>query len=284
CPAFSGKRVEILSFGVSGYGTAQELLMMRERVFKYSPDLVLLLVTTNNDITDNLREFKQSPIPYYTVGDGNQLQLDDSFRHERTFKVRNSWYSRLGVWLRNRIRFVQAYIELHRALKYRYDAWRERQEDAASQAAARRSETFEAGVDSQIYREPADDSWRKAWDVTERLFSEMKTEVTAHGAKFGVIIGSNGVQVLPDKTVREYFTKRLGVPDLYYPNRRIASFCKANDIPVLDLAPELREYVEKTGTALHGFEGDNVGYGHWNQTGHKVVGETIGRHLCDLIR
>ena len=34
---------------------------------------------------------------------------------------------------------------------------------------------------------------------------------------------------------------------------------------------------------LHGFEG-NIGYGHWNQNGHKLAGEIIGRALCSLTK
>ncbi|MBA3355031.1 MAG: SGNH/GDSL hydrolase family protein [Pyrinomonadaceae bacterium] len=50
-----GKQIEVLNFGVSGYGTATELLTLRERVWEYAPDIVLLAVTTNNDVVDNSR-------------------------------------------------------------------------------------------------------------------------------------------------------------------------------------------------------------------------------------
>lgn len=32
------ERVEVINFGVSGYGTSQELITLRERVWQYSPD------------------------------------------------------------------------------------------------------------------------------------------------------------------------------------------------------------------------------------------------------
>jgi len=53
CNAFAGKQIEVLNFGVSGYGTAQELLSLRQDVWDYQPDMVLLAVTTGNDISDN---------------------------------------------------------------------------------------------------------------------------------------------------------------------------------------------------------------------------------------
>ena len=113
CGPLAGKRVEILTFGVSGYGTAQELLTLREKVWKYSPDLVLLVVTTNNDVSDNLRAFKQAPIPYFDIK-GGELREDDSFRSDRVFVRRNSTFSRMGTWLLDHLRFAQAYADVHR--------------------------------------------------------------------------------------------------------------------------------------------------------------------------
>jgi len=47
--AFGGRQLEVINFGVSGYQTAQELVTLRRRVWDYSPDIVLLAVTTAND-------------------------------------------------------------------------------------------------------------------------------------------------------------------------------------------------------------------------------------------
>jgi lysophospholipase L1-like esterase len=118
CQAFNaGRRVEVINFGVSGYGTAQELLTLRERVWDYAPDIVLLAVTTNNDITDNLRAFKKAEeIPYFVHRDG-QLALDDSFRESRTFRLRHSVLNRAGRWIRARLRVLQAFHEGHYTLK-----------------------------------------------------------------------------------------------------------------------------------------------------------------------
>src|SRR5438552_1656647 len=44
CPLVQGKRVESMNFGVDGYGTAQELVTLRRKVWQYSPDLVVLAI------------------------------------------------------------------------------------------------------------------------------------------------------------------------------------------------------------------------------------------------
>ena len=56
CQALAGWKVEALNFGVSGYGTAQELITLRRHIWDYSPDIVLLAAFLGNDITNNLPE------------------------------------------------------------------------------------------------------------------------------------------------------------------------------------------------------------------------------------
>src|SRR5205807_1051946 len=75
----SGRNIEVINFGVSGYGTAQELITLRNQVWQYSPDIVLLAFTTNNDISDNVRGLKKTDdIPYFVLRDGKPIE-DDSF-------------------------------------------------------------------------------------------------------------------------------------------------------------------------------------------------------------
>src|SRR2546421_5817239 len=125
CPAMAGRRVEVINFGVSGYGTAQELLTLREKVWDYSPDIVLLAVTTNNDVLDNSRALKQTDeIPYFTL-DGDQLVPDNSFRDAASFRLRDSALNRTGRWLRDHLRFVQAIHLAHAAFKSKLAEWRE---------------------------------------------------------------------------------------------------------------------------------------------------------------
>src|SRR5262245_26687987 len=40
CPALAGRRAEVLNFGVSGYGTAQEIETLRHSVWRFEPDVV----------------------------------------------------------------------------------------------------------------------------------------------------------------------------------------------------------------------------------------------------
>lgn len=76
CP-LKDRNVEVINFGVSGYGTGRELLMLRKKVWKYQPDIVVLTFLTGNDIRDNSRTLNGIDyIPYFYLED-DQLMLRD---------------------------------------------------------------------------------------------------------------------------------------------------------------------------------------------------------------
>ena len=52
CDFQPGKLVEVLNFGVAGYGTAQELVLLQRTAMRYAPDLVLLQFSAD-DVIDN---------------------------------------------------------------------------------------------------------------------------------------------------------------------------------------------------------------------------------------
>ena len=279
-----GKQIEVLNFGVSGYGTANELLTLRERVWDYGPDIVLLAVTTNNDVVDNSRELKKTDeVPYFVYRDG-KLVLDDSFRTSRAFQMRQSKLNRLGRWIKDHSRLVQAINEAHHGFKIRLASSKSRLTAPSAEQTETKSDVMarseELGFDNIVYLEPRNAVWNDAWLVTEGLIRAMRDDVSGQGAKFIVVTLSNGPQVLPDPQARQAFMRRLGINDLFYPDNRIRSLCERENIPVITLAPELQAYAEKSGSFLHGF-GQDLGNGHWNAVGHRVAGELIAQKMKD---
>lgn len=289
CEALGGRQVEVINFGVSGYGTAQELITLRQKVWDYAPDVVLLAFTTNNDVTDNLRQTKRvNEIPYF-VYRGDKLELDDSFLASPTFKWRNSFVGKLGVWLRDNLRVVQLGHQAQSALKS-YLAKRNVQmivpavsAQNKSDDAPNQSETViraeDVGVENMIYREPTDKVYREAWTVTEGLLRLTRDEVSSKNAKFAVVTLSNGIQVYPNQKMREDFMKKVGSTDIFYPDKRIKSFGTRENITVYNLAPELQAYADRNNAVLHGF-GENLGNGHWNVEGHRIAAEILAPKLC----
>ena len=286
CAALRGRNVEVINFGVSGYGTAQELITLRRKVWDYQPDMVMLAMTTFNDISDNSHALKKTEeIPYFVYRDG-QLVLDDSFLQSRTYRRLDSRLNRLGRWIRDSSRVFQALHNAQFAFK-RYLEERRAQKLLAEQQQQQKTQGAVAPpaipkiVDFGIYEEPRDPTWIDAWHVTEGLIATMRDEVRAKGAEFLVVILSNDVQVLPKPEARENFLKGIGGGDLFYANRRLREFCEREGIDVLSIAEPMLAYAEQKQVYLHGF-GREIGNGHWNSTGHEVAARLISERVCEI--
>lgn len=296
--AFDRRNIEVINFGVSGYGTTQELVTLRQNVWQYEPDIVLLAVTTSNDISENVRALKKvGEIPYFIWRDG-KLAEDNSFQQTKTFRWRSSALNRFGRWFRDHLRVIQAINHAHHALKaYSATLRAKRASVAASPQSSPRDQpqagasvspdgvavADELGVDNVVYREPGDAVWQDAWRTTEGLIAMMRDEVQSKGAKFFVVTLSNGIQVWPYHEGREAFLQHVGAKDIFYPDQRIRDFCDREKIPIVTLAPALQRYAEQNRAFLHGF-GPNVGGGHWNVLGNRVAAELTAEELCKLNR
>lgn len=270
---------EVLNFGVSGYGTAQELLMLRHRVWRYNPDIVLLAFFSGNDVRNNSAALNHDPAIPYFVYKGDRLVLDESYRTTLAslrLSPRQRTLRGFAAGLRNNSRVLQVMDQARVGL-------RRREAVTAVDMASAESAVIkggEVGLDNAVYSEPTDETWKDAWRVTEGLIAEMAKEVRAHGASFWVVTLSTGIQVHPDTAVRESFMKRLGVKDLLYPDMRVRALCERENIPVITLAPAMAKYAQSHKVFLHGFPNAAIGFGHWNQAGNELAGKLIAARLC----
>ena len=273
CALFAGRRVEVINFGVSGYGTVQELMTLRHYVWDYDPDVVVLAFTTGNDVRNNLRALEADPLkPYLVYEDGKPI-LDSSFRETSEFRARNSVIAKVFYGLLNYSRTLQVLNQLRNTINNRQSLAQQR--EIASQAAG-----SELGIEESVYFEPRNVLWEDAWNVTEAALLQMQTEVKEKGAMFLIVTLSNGIQVHPDPQVRQAFMKRLGIQELLYPDFRIERLAKREGISILSLAPALQAYAERHKIFLHGFANAIMGGGHWNVQGHRIAGELIAQKLC----
>lgn len=266
CLAPSGRAVEVLSFAVNGYGTAQQLIVADEFVWKYDPDVLLLAFFTGNDVWNNSRALDgHADRPYYVLVDG-ALVLDDSGPGSFRFLAKKTWAD-VKHTLYNVLRTVQVGRQAYKRIKSRL---RHRDATVADQLAS--------GLDSTVYLPPADRVWREAWAVTEEMIRELARRARSHGADFRLVTLSNPIQVYPDAALRDRLATALGTDDLLYPDRRLARLAGAEGIPVVTLAETLRAHAEATGVHLHG--GAGSAGGHWNRAGHRVAGEALAERLC----
>ncbi|MBD0327393.1 MAG: hypothetical protein ICV68_13230, partial [Pyrinomonadaceae bacterium] len=182
---------------------------------------------------------------------------------------------KLSKKARDHSRLAQFVFDLPNVIRAN-EAARAKQQDGAT-------ERSEVGLDMASYGPPADPAWADAWAVTEALVSQMHDEVLKRGAKFLVVTLNHTMEVYPDPRVREETTKRFGIADFSYPDRRIRALGERKGFEVLSLGPPLQTFAEQRKVFLHGF-GRTPGVGHWNETGHAVGGEMMAHKICELIK
>ena len=262
-----GTPVEVLNFGVGGYGTTQELLTLQHQVWKYSPDLVLLAVTTGNDISDNYRPLKRADYVPYHVFKGDELVVDSSF-------LRAKGYTSRATWTRRLLGAVQ-----YSRLAQLVNRVRHSQRKSARQRVNAAAPGDELGLRDEVQLPPSTPEWKEAWRVTEGVLRLMRDDCRAHRTRCAVVTLTRGIQVTPNTKEKEEFLRQLGAKDLYYPERRLAEFGKHEGIAVLNLAPSMAERAEQRQVYFHAYR-DSLGIGHWNEEGHEAAGELIADWLA----
>jgi len=270
CPILKGKNIEVLNFGVQGYGTAQELMTWRHHAQQFSPDLVILGFYPGNDIRNNHRALEHDHLRPYFIQKEGKLVEDLSFRTINPNSIERDQYTfskldQLPYPLMTNSRILQlirqAEIESKR---------RQLQKDYQE-------------TDINFYKEPPDQNWQQAWKITEQLITLLRDEVKAKGKDFMLIMISDSFQVLPDPKKRQEFMQKHQIQDLFYPNKRIEALGKREEFPVLQLAKPLQKEAERTGICLHGFENAEVCGGHWNVQGNRIAGELMASQVCQQL-
>jgi hypothetical protein len=286
CGDLRGRQVEVLNFGIAGFGTAQELLTLKHRVWQYAPDIVLLAFTSGNDLADNSPVLnRKDSVPFFVLKDGRPV-LDDSRTRQaekvwRAIEAKRNWLGRFYIWRHDHVRVLQVLDYAQEVLR---DWWMAKVTGEATGGV--KQGAVGAGMFVDIYHAPRDQVWKDAWQVTEALLLKIRDEVVQKGARFGVVVMSNDIQVNPDKAIGKKLAGNPGVEDVFYPDHRVERLCQSHGIAVLLLAPGFQKYAYRDHIFLHGFKTsfrNTLGSGHWNRDGHRLAGETIARWLCPQI-
>lgn len=272
-PELNVSAVEVLNFGVSGYATAQELLVLRHHVWQFNPDIVLLAFLPSNDVRGNSRELEPMRVrPFFDLVDG-KLIPDFSFRRHPAFLYAKKPSTRLKAQIINASRIVQV-----------IQAFRTRADQRSANSGNGKKAGQEAGLDDLCFREPADAAWQAAWQLTEKLIEQMHVEVTERGSRFVVAVLTSGMQIHPDVNERRKYMRRLNVDDLEYSNRRIERLGQRLGFPTVILSRPMGQFAREHRLPLHGFENTAFNQGHWNVDGHRVAGEICAEAVLQELR
>ena len=243
----SGRRVEVLNAGVSGWGTDDELRYLTEYGVKYRPDLVVVAMTLHNDISDNLRE------QWHTVKDGTLV--DQQVQPIPSFEYR---VLRLKAYLSTRFQI--------------YQLWRR---------VRQRSEIQQTGQQltshvMQLFRIPTSETIARGVNLTGMLLRQIQTVSGQFGARVVLVLLPIRNQ-LSDSLFAGMFQGANFPPaalDIDRPQRMITPVADSLGIPAIDLLPGFRAWTAYRPEPLY-LEWD----GHWNEAGHRLAAEEVTRGL-----
>ena len=264
---------EVLNFGINAYNFEQNKRLLDEVVWRYDPQIVLLLVTFENGIAYNLRELGyayDSSAPYLVLQNG-QLVPDEATSRMKVFGPVRTAFEENYALLANTSRI---FLQFDRALdRILWHLRRPNRKDPPTREELMRQETLRS------YFPDLSPEMVRAWAVSEKELIAIRDDVRAHGAEFWVAVPGLKMQTVPDLVERERFRKSIGATSLYLSDDRLDAFCAKERIPIIDTSKPMGDYALAHHVPLYGF-GANLHGNHWNEQGNLIAGEIIAQTLA----
>ena len=240
-------RHEVVAVGRHGWGQRHELRALRRLGPGVKPDLVITVFLALNDVRNNFASLQAKA----------EKQISEMPR------------ARPGWSLIKREDAPLLLLEgsaLNRVLSYRL-------------AMLRAGGDLEIPIDYLVYAVEYPPEWEQAFEVTRGLLRETQQVAASLGARYAIVSASTPQGLLgPVDGLELLVTTYPGMADrrfdLEQPDRRLAEFCKQEQIPFLALEPIFAQLTLEQGQALH-WKHD----GHWNVEGHDQAGRVIASFI-----
>jgi hypothetical protein len=264
CARLQSQDIEVINFGVPGYGNAEELMALRARGWDYSPDLVVLMFYSGNDVIDNYPEAVGGeasfiPRPHFRLEDG-VLTPGNNYDENAGKLIKY----RLSLWAVRNFRTLQLANQAVRAYRSR---GRGEDEHAGS-----------SELPDFVYAPPMNDTQRDAWALTDAIVGQIADEVTENDANFMLVTVTSPNQLGAEQ--RDALMGRLQTTRLDYPEKRMLKLGEAHGFPVLNLLYDFKRYGDEHDVFLHGFPNTSPGVGHWNENGHALASTLMAEQIC----
>ena len=89
-------------------------MTLKNNVWKYDPDLILLAFYSGNDVSDNLKELSTKKYrPYFKFIDNKLVEIDESFLYSKPYKILNSIPGKIFIKISQYSRISQLFREVY---------------------------------------------------------------------------------------------------------------------------------------------------------------------------
>jgi len=249
-----GPSVEVWNFGVNGYSPIQELLLFKQAGPRYKPDLVILALFLDNDVSGCHPALSIAPLAPFVTLDEDVLRFDYS-RAEQSYAD----YHRQPIYT------IRRFSALYRVLSH---GWHRRL--AAAQAQAGTADKI-IPQRFRLYLPSPESSWEQAWSTLERVLMEFAAEAQRQETRLVVLSVPAGHVINPRAWQNTLDTHPAMLDkdwDLEGPDRRLKAFAQEHGLLLLQPGEVFRQ----AGHEPPLFFGD---LGHMTARGHQLMAETL---------
>jgi hypothetical protein len=263
----SGCHAEVINGGVGGYGTDQAALFLRTEGWSYSPDLVLLAFTLDNDVHDNVSKgycrLTTDGVICAPPDRTGARQMLTSFKAFLQAHLHAYFFIQQKTQQMPALRVILERLHL---TEYR---------DARVQA----EDSIDMPLSLFLRHERRDVS--QGWMLTLGILESLVRDTRRREVDFAMVVVPAVIQL--DARAFSEAIGAAGLPasdfDLMRPDRILADFGKSQSIPVLSVLEDFRARQAR---------GEQLMQGHWNARGHAVAAsalqDMLTRNIAGLAR
>jgi lysophospholipase L1-like esterase len=262
--ASASDSIEVINFGVAGYGTDQALLLYEKLGALYEPDQVVLLFY-GNDLWNNAAK----------RGIGAERGFKPFFRPQANGRLSLAGVPVAKTRYWDEARYREAPMG-ERVARYFSEHWHLYVlVDKALRpevAPAQQSQYYDG-----LYGRDEERQWQPVWQLSGMLLDRFAASARRHGAEFTVVYVPAIVQV----EERDWQKKRdlhglVAEYDLQKPNRQLATFAQRYSFAYVDLYPLFKEHSQEQVLYLRD--------SHWNAAGHALAAQALCEQLSQQNR
>lgn len=274
--AQTGRDVELMNFGRSCNTQSEELLILKNEIFKFNPDMVVLFYFAVNDIDDLHPSTALSLMrPFYSQTPQGELVLDDSFNQTVEYRLKKNLeffkhHSALISLMAERLVILQR-------------TWRARK-TGILQADAQDTKQLKAYL--SLMTDSPDPRYLENYRLSKRLIREMAAECRRRGIRF-LLVNIDLPSYVP--AVEKQFKEAAPSFDGLFFDRDLEDLAETEGIEFLGLEQPFRRYHRTASAFLHFKYWDTLGTqgyweygahtGHWNYAGHQLVAQELASKI-----
>ena len=252
--------VELLNFGRSGYTQTEELLVLKNEVELFSPEMVIVFFLPLNDIKDVSKETALELLrPFYIVSEKEELIIDTSFVNLRKYKNRTGF---------------KKHSALLSLINDRYNSYRQQLTINKRTKCIETMEISKWGMDKylSLCTSNPDTTYLKNYQLNKMLIKAMAKYCKEKGIRFMLVTIDTDAYIPKIEEKYKYIDPTF---DANFFEDDLKNYATSLSIEYLGLQRIFRQAYENTSVSLH--------WGHWNYEGHKVVASALSGKLKSII-